>query len=170
MRFRRRGASKNRVPTQSMGTGNSDFAVLLLRFLRRRPRSRYTLRTMLCPRCSVGLTQATIDEGVFFRSAHSATAERWAWHCCGGRGRSGASASFGGRHMTESRSQRGPCPVCGRAMAEVAAAGPQFFAAAAVWTFAPLCEFVWFDPREFDLIPTAPVDRPEQLPREGQGG
>jgi membrane associated rhomboid family serine protease len=117
---------------------------------------------MLCPRCRIHLNRATTKQGIVF--------------CCPQcRGRAVALAVLrrvGSKRCVQQlwqqawrhKGQQGaPCPVCDRAMAQLPLAANRPFLQLDICTS---CEFVWFDPREFEQFP--PPDPQEPLSKEAR--
>ena len=163
-RFRRRGASKNRVPTQSMGTRNSRLcgspaalaaaASFLIYF------TDYALSAMPC-RFDAGddrpggvfplpeVRRPSGGHGVVAADRLERIAPAALAGGAGGRPSAGAA-----------------CPVCGRPMVEIAlpirSSSPPLRL-----DVCTLCEFVWFDPREFESFPQC--QRPGRASLAGEG-
>ena len=121
---------------------------------------------MICPRCRVRLNRATIGEGVFFRCPQ-----------CDGRAvsmallrRIGSKESL--RQLWQEARAEGAkpgaaCPDCGRSMVEVAlpirSSSPPLRL-----DVCTLCEFVWFDPREFEQYSACQTPGPRALPEKAR--
>lgn len=118
----------------------------------------------VCPRCHQRLLRTKIEEGIFFRCPQ-----------CDGRAvglsvlRKVIPRVYVNRLWNQARERQGHrgqgCPICGRAMQEVPVPvdGQEV----------PLdvcagCQFVWFDPHEFEQLPAqtpkSTEDRRERLP------
>ena len=112
---------------------------------------------MHCPRCRTRLSQVKTKQGILF-------------HCprCNGRAaglallrRVGSQEAVRRLWMAARNSTRtpgAPCPICTKRMAEVPLAVRAGMPPMQL-DVCPTCQFVWFDPREFEQFPAAPKSR-----------
>jgi membrane associated rhomboid family serine protease/Zn-finger nucleic acid-binding protein len=109
----------------------------------------------ICPNCKLALSRQKVDQGVF-------------WTCpnCGGRAvtvpllQKLLQKTFVQQLWASVRDGPGRvgrlCPACQKPMIEVRSAGPQ----ADLLEVCRPCEFVWFDPQEYEESPPAPPAAP----------
>ncbi len=114
-----------------------------------------------CPNCKAPLARKQADHGIF-----------WVCPSCGGRaiGVGFLRKSISNEYITAlwvaAREGHGvqhrPCPVCAKAMIEVTP--PLDGASGPTLDVCKVCQFVWFDSREYDKMPVVPHQPEPDLP------
>lgn len=119
---------------------------------------------VICPRCRTRLTRTKNERGVYFCCPQ-----------CHGRaiglallrqlGSNECVRNLWIQAREPDHASGAPCPLCRRAMAEVAASEDPQALRLDVCTG---CQFVWFDPQEFEQFPAPEADNAKQLPEKAR--